>query len=207
MKISAKVTLLAAAAILFGVFTGTAHAAEQDQQVAWNIVKEHSSVGFAVKHLMVSKVRGVFRNFSGTVKADKDGRVSYVEGTVKTASVDTGVEKRDNHLRAPDFFDSAKFPDMTARTNKITWNGDKFTAETELTIKGITKTVVLNGEYSGSHVVNMGQGDTRFAGYTLSAVINRKDFGLNFNAIVNGTIVVDDKVELNGELEIASPVK
>jgi polyisoprenoid-binding protein YceI len=170
---------------------------------AWNLIKVHSSVGFSVKHLLISKVRGTFADFDGTVHAGRDGRISRLEGTVRTASVDTGNAKRDEHLRSPDFFASATFPTMTARTTRITWDGDRFVAVTDLTIKGVTRSVLLAGELLGTRVANFGGGDSVFAGYSFSTSINRKDFGLNFDKAVNGTAVVDDKVELAGELEIS----
>ncbi|HET9683096.1 MAG TPA: YceI family protein [Gemmatimonadaceae bacterium] len=170
---------------------------------AWNLIKVHSSVGFSVKHLLISKVRGTFADFDGTVRAAKDGRISRFEGIVKTASVDTGNAKRDEHLRSPDFFASETFPTITAKTTRITWDGDRFVAATDLTIKGITRSVLLAGELLGTRVANFGDGDAVFAGYSFSTTINRKDFGLNFDKAVNGTAVVDDKVELTGELEIS----
>lgn len=170
---------------------------------AWNLIKVHSSVGFSVKHLLISKVRGTFADFDGIVHAGKDGRISRLEGSVKTASVDTGNAKRDEHLRSPDFFASATYPTMTAKTTRITWDGDRFVAATDLTIKGVTRSVLLAGELLGTRVANFGDGDAVFAGYSFSTTINRKDFGLSFDKAVNGTAVVDDKVELAGELEIS----
>lgn len=181
--------------------TSRARAAGDDP--AWNLIKVHSSVGFSVKHLLISKVRGTFADFDGTVRATKDGRISRFEGIVKTASVDTGNAKRDEHLRSPDFFATETFPTITAKTTRITWDGDRFVAATDLTIKGVTRSVLLAGELLGTRVANFGDGDSVFAGYSFSTTINRKDFGLNFDKAVNGTAVVDDKVELTGELEIS----
>lgn len=172
---------------------------------AWNLIRVHSSVGFSVKHLLISKVRGTFADFDGTVHAGKDGRISRFEGTVKTASVDTGNAKRDEHLRSPDFFASENFPTITAKTTRIAWDGDRFVAATDLTIKGVTRSVLLKGELLGTRVANFGDGDALFAGYSFSTSINRKDFGLTFDKVANGTAVVDDKVELAGELEISLP--
>jgi polyisoprenoid-binding protein YceI len=183
------------------------YARAADPDPAWNLIKVHSSVGFAVKHLLISKVRGTFGDFDGAVHADKDGRITRFEGTVRTASVDTGNAKRDEHLKSPDFFASAAFPTMTAKTTRITWNGDRFVAATELTIKGITRTVLLSGERLGTRSANFGDGDSLFAGYSFSGSIDRKDFDLNFDKAVNGTAVVDDQVELSGELEISIPSK
>lgn len=180
-----------------------AQARPADGELDWNLIKAHSSVGFAVKHLLISKVRGTFGDFEGTVNAGRDGRITRFEGTVKTASVDTGNVKRDEHLRSPDFFGTERFPAMRARTTKITWNGDRFVAQTELTIKGVTKSVLLSGEFLGTRLADFGDGDLIFAGYSFSGSIDRKDFGLSFGKVVNGTAVVDDKVELSGELQIS----
>ena len=202
---SAKV--LAAFCALFLLFTLTTITyATEEKPSAWTMVKEHSSVNFAVKHLMISKVRGTFKDFSATITADKNGKILGLEGIVMTGSVDTGVKMRDDHLRSPDFFDSAKFPEMKAVLKKITWKGNKFTAEGDLTIKGITKTVTASGEFLGMRMVNMGVGDKYYAGFSITGSVNRRDFGLNFAKVINGTAVVDDKVEIYGELEMTMPV-
>jgi len=202
--ISAKLLMTVTAIFLFAIFTSTS-ARTGEKTYSWNIVKEHSSVNFAVTHLMVSKVRGTFREFSGTVTADRDGRISALEGIVMTGSIDTGIKMRDDHLRSPEFFDSVKYPEMKAVLKKITWNGDKFTADGELTIKGITKPMQADGEFHGARMVDLGKGDMLFAGYSVMATVNRKDFGLNFSRIVNGTVMVGDMVEVYGDLEMAMP--
>jgi polyisoprenoid-binding protein YceI len=166
----------------------------------YNIDKDHSSIGFTVRHLMVTKVHGQFDDFSGTVDYDEKAPAkSSCDVDIKTTSVDTRTTKRDDHLRSSDFFDSAKFPDMTFKSKKVTFSGKKFTVAGDLTIKGTTKPVTLKGEYNGS--IKGMQGETR-ASFTASGKINRKDFGLTWNhAIEGGGVVVGDDIDLNFEIE------
>jgi len=202
---SAKITMIIMTMLLLSIAATPAMTTEK-KMYDWTIVREHSSVNFAVTHLMVSKVRGAFREFSGTVTADRDGRISTLEGVVMTGSIDTGIKMRDDHLRSQDFFDSAKYPEMKAVLKKISWNGDKFTADGELTIKGITKPMQAHGEFHGARMVDLGKGDMLFAGYSVTGTVNRKDFGLNFSRIVNGTVMVGDMVDVYGDLEMVMPV-
>jgi len=200
-----KVIITMMTMVFLSIFADTT-AQTGEKMYSWTIVKEHSSVNFAVSHLMVSKVRGTFRDFRGVVTAGRDGRISALEGVVMTGSIDTGIQMRDDHLRSPEFFDSAKYPEMKAVLKKITWRGDKFTAEGELTIRGITKPMEAQGEFHGARMVDLGKGEMLFAGYSVMGTINRRDFGLNFSKIVNGTIMVGDMVEVYGDLEMAMPV-
>lgn len=154
----------------------------------------HTTVGFSVKHMMISTVSGKFGDFTGTYDLDK-GVFKSLSGQIKTASVDTGISKRDDHLRSADFFDAVNFPDITftmtsATKSKMTGN---------LTIRGVTKKVVLNIDMGG--VVEDPWGNQR-SGFVLSGKVNRKDFGLNWNkAIEAGGVVVGDEVKLNIEVE------
>ncbi|MDD3770135.1 polyisoprenoid-binding protein [Sulfuricurvum sp. IAE1] len=154
----------------------------------------HSNVGFKVKHMMISTVTGKFGNFSGTYELDK-GHFKSLSGHIKAASIDTGIAKRDDHLRSADFFDVAKFGDISfvmtgATKEKMTGN---------LTIRGVTKKVTLDIDMGG--VVTDPWGNQR-SGFVLTGQINRKDFGLNWNkAIEAGGVVVGDEVKLIVEVE------
>lgn len=161
----------------------------------------HSSVGFSVKHLMVSNVKGKFNAFDGNVSMDdKTGKLTKLEGVVDTASIDTDVQKRDDHLRSADFFDSAKYPKMSFVMTKFTpLKGLKAKVAGNLTIKNITKQALFDAEVS-KPVEDM-QGNKRI-GITLNSKINRKDFGLNWNKTLEaGGFVVGDEVKINIELE------
>lgn len=174
----------------------------------WELDKTHTTVGFWVKHLGVSKVQGRFTDYEAKIKADpKTGKLEAVEATVKAASVNTGLEPRDNHLRAPDFFDSAKHPTLTLKTKSLKWNGDKFSGTASLTIKGVTKDVPFDGELVGAQLVNFGSGAKMRAGYSVTAQINRQEFGLTFNGLAEGVKMVDDIVRIVLEVEIAHAPK
>jgi polyisoprenoid-binding protein YceI len=180
----------------------------QAENVAFQVDPAHSSVGFVVRHMAITNVRGTFGEFTGSIQADKEtGKPSAIEGTVQVKSIDTGIGKRDDHLRSPDFFDVAKFPTMTLKTKSITYSGNEFTALAELTIKGITKEVTLKGEYLGARKGDMGMGAQLHAGISASTKINRQDFGLKWNMLVEGTGVVADEVRIELEAEILRPLK
>lgn len=154
----------------------------------------HSTVGFKVKHMMVSTVTGKFGNFNGSYDLDK-GQFKALSGQIKTDSVDTGIAKRDDHLRSADFFDAAKFGDITFKMTGAT----KTKMTGDLSIHGITKKVVLDIEMGG--VVEDPNGNMR-SGFVLTGVIKRKDFGLVWNkAMEAGGVVVGDEVKLIVEVE------
>lgn len=160
----------------------------------YKVDPSHSNVGFKVKHMMISTVTGKFGNFNGVYDLDK-GQFKSLNGAIKADSIDTGIVKRDDHLRSADFFDTGKFGDisfvMTSATKtKMTGN---------LTIHGITKKVVLEIDMGG--VVEDPWGNQR-SGFVLTGQINRKDFGLNWNkAIEAGGVVVGDEVKMVVEIE------
>ncbi len=154
----------------------------------------HSSVGFKIKHLMISNVTGTFNAFSGSYDLEK-GALKALEGHIKVASIDTGIEKRDAHLRAPDFFDVEKYPEITFVMTSF--GGDSVTGD--LTIRGVTRSVTLDAEVSGT--VTDPWGGTR-SSVSLSGAIKRSDFGMTWNkAMETGGIVVGDKVKLMIEIE------
>jgi polyisoprenoid-binding protein YceI len=189
-----------AAALL--LFAAGAHA----QPIAWTLDPAHSRIGFTARHLGFAKVKGEFKKFSAPVlEADaKTGKVTKLEAEVETTSIATGVDKRDAHLRADDFFAADKFPKAKLVLKTVKWAGKKFNAVAALTVRDVTKDVKLTGELLGMQTVNFGQGPQLRAGYEATGKINRKDFGLKFNGLAEGVSVVGDDVELNLELELSA---
>lgn len=167
----------------------------------WNVDPMHSRVGFAVKHLVISTVRGEFKKYEGKVVLDDaDLTKSTVEATIDPATIDTGVADRDGHLRSPDFFDVAKNPTVTFKSTKVAAAGPgKLAVTGDLTLRGVTKPVVLDVELS-PEVKGM-YGETR-RGVTATGTIDRKAFGLAWSKVVEAGPVVADEVTLSFELEI-----
>jgi polyisoprenoid-binding protein YceI len=160
----------------------------------------HTHVGFAVRHLMVSKVRGRFASLAGTVTVAPDPLESSVEVSVDVASVDTREEARDAHLRSPDFFDAERYPTMTFRSSKVTSKGGaRYLVDGELTIRGVTRPVALDVDFEG--VVADPWGNERI-GFSARTEIDREDFGLTWNqALETGGVVVGKKVTIDIEAE------
>jgi polyisoprenoid-binding protein YceI len=164
----------------------------------WAIDAVHSSIGFSVRHLMVSKVRGTFGTFSGAVVVAEDGTPS-VSAEIVVDSVDTGNEQRDAHLKAPEFFDVANHPTASFRSTGLRADGDDYVLTGDFTLKGVTKPIELELEFNG---VNPGMGHGEVAGFTASVVLNRKDFGIDIDMpLETGGAVVGDKVTITLELE------
>jgi len=168
----------------------------------WQIDASHSSAGFTVRHMMVSNVHGFFSKLSGTVEYDpKNLAESRIETVIEAASIDTRNAKRDEHLRSADFFDVANHPTITFRSRRIEPAGEgKLRATGDLTIRGVTKEIVLNVEGLTPEIQSQG---TFRMGASASAAINRKDFGVSWNrALDNGGLVVSDNVRINIEVEL-----
>jgi polyisoprenoid-binding protein YceI len=165
----------------------------------WTIDPVHSEVGFSVRHMMVSKVRGKFTKFGGELVTADDVLASSVAADIDLASIETGAEQRDGHLRSPDFFDTENHPLMTYRSTGIRRDGDDFIVDGELTLKGVTRSVPLKLELNGFGPD--AYGGTR-AGFSATAEINRQDFGVSWNAAMeHGGVVVSDKVAIHLEIE------
>ena len=166
----------------------------------WDFDLTHSSVNFHVRHLMVSKVRGSFHKWGGTLELDdSDLTNSRLDVTIEAASVDTKEDKRDAHLRSPDFLDVANHPNITFKSSKIEKDGEGYKVFGDITIHGVTKPVVL--EVEGGGQVKDPWGGTR-TGFSAKARLNRKDFGLTWNlALEAGGFVVGDKLEISIEIE------
>lgn len=171
----------------------------------WEIDASHSRLGFSVRHMMVSNTRGQFDKFGGTIDLDdKDPTKSTVDLWIDTASINTADAKRDEHLRNADFFDVAKFPKMTFKSTKIEKLGaDKYKVTGNLTIKDATKPVVLTVE-GPAKAVKDPWGGMR-TGATASGTLNRKDFKLTYNSVLEGGgIAIGEEVKLDLEVELTA---
>jgi polyisoprenoid-binding protein YceI len=169
----------------------------------WQIDPDHTNIQFKVRHLMVSNVKGVFHKFSGVVEVDdKDMTRSKVTIAIDTASVDTGVAKRDEDLRSDHFFDVVKYPTMTFASRKVEKIGaDNLKVTGDLTIHGITREVVLDVEGPSAAIKDPWGGMRR--GASAATKINRKDFGLIWNKVLEtGGVVVGEDVTINLEVEL-----
>lgn len=167
----------------------------------WAFDPTHSSVGFSVKHMMISTVRGTFHKLSADINADPDDLTTAdITLTIDVSSIDTRDENRDGHLKSGDFFDVEQFPNMTFRSTKIERaGGNEYTLTGDLTIRGVTKPVQFKVEFEGAGKDPWG-GER--AGFTANATINRSDFGLSWNAALEtGGVLVSDHVKLHAEIE------
>ena len=161
----------------------------------WNIDPTHSEVQFKVKHLVISTVTGQFNKFEGSLESENDDfDGAKAEFQLDSASIDTNVSDRDNHLKSADFFDAEKFPHIKFTNGKLTKSGDDYKLMGDLTIKDKTKPITLDVEYGGSMVDGYGQNK---AGFEITGKINRKEFGLTWSAVTEaGGVVVGDDVRL-----------
>lgn len=174
----------------------------------WDIDPAHTSAQFAVRHLMVSTVRGEFGKVSGVVNLDEnDLSKSSVEASIDATSLNTRVEKRDEHLKSPDFLDVAKYPTITFKSKKVEKAGDgKFKVTGDLTIRGVTKEAVLEVEGSPTPFKDP-LGSMRVGGVATTK-INRKDFGVQWNgALETGGVVVGDAVAITIDVELTQNVQ
>lgn len=167
----------------------------------WNLDPSHSQVGFGVKHLVISNVRGAFSKYEGKVVLDEaDVTKSSVEATIDVNSLDTRVADRDAHLKSPDFFDAAKYPSMTFKSNKVAKAGqDKLKVTGDLSLHGVTRPVVL--EVTTTPEVKGMYGETR-RGFSATTKISRKDFGLTWNKLIEAGPAVGDEVTIALDLEV-----
>jgi len=165
----------------------------------WTVDAGHSNIAFSARHLMVSKVRGRFTDFSGTITVGDDPLASTLAAVVQATSVETHDEARDGHLRAADFFDTENHPEWTLVSTGISPKGSEFVLHSDLTIKGVTKPVDFALDFDG--VATDPWGNTK-AGFTAEAEINRKDWGLEWNvALEAGGVLVGEKVKITLEIE------
>jgi len=168
----------------------------------WQIDPAHTSVEFTVRHMMISNVRGQFQKTAGTITTNGGGAASaMIDATIDASSVDTRVERRDAHLKSPDFLDVAKYPTITFKSSKVEGAGPgKFTVTGDLTLHGVTRPVVLDVETAGAPIKDP-MGNMR-AGASATTKIKRSDFGLTWNkALETGGVVVGDEVAISIDVE------
>ena len=179
---------------------------EAPAPATWQIDPAHSELAFVARYLMVTKVRGVFREFSGTFHIEEKPEDSWAEVTIQAASIDTGTEDRDNHLRSADFLDVERFPELRFRSTKIELTGGMGLRVTgDLTIRDVTKSVVLDAEYQG--MAKDPWGGTRTA-FSATTEINREDFGASWNvALEAGGWLVSKtiRIEIEAQAKLTKP--
>ena len=164
----------------------------------WAIDQVHSDLSFTARHMMVSKVRGHFRDFEGEIITGEDPRASQVTATIRVASVDTNNPQRDEHVRSSDFFDSGTHPTATFRSTSVRPDDGGYLIDGELTLRGVTKSITLAAEING--IGPDVYGGTRL-GLTARGKLNRSDFGVSFGVVTEGIQVVSDTIELTFEIE------
>jgi len=169
------------------------------QAATWNIDPVHSEVGFSVRHMMVSKVRGRFTKFSGQLVTADNPLQSSVTAEIDLTSINTGQEQRDQHIQSADFFEVETYPTMTFKSTGIRVEDGEYILDGDLTLKGVTKNVPLRLELQGF-------GEDPYGGYragfTATGELSRSDFNVSFNApMQNGGVVVGDKIQLHLEIE------
>ena len=165
----------------------------------YTIDASHRTLGFDARHAMVAKVRGAFNEFEGTATLDAaNPAASTARVTIKAASIDTRNSQRDEHLRSNDFFAMDEFPEITFVSTGVSVDGDTYELTGDLTVKGVTKSVTIPFEYEGSAKDPFGNDRVGFSG---SLVINRKDYGVSFNApLETGGLLVSDKITLEFDI-------
>ncbi|OUS97850.1 YceI family protein [Rhodococcus sp. NCIMB 12038] len=166
----------------------------------WAIDTVHSTVGFSVRHLVVSKVRGTFNDFAGAITVAEDGTTA-VTAEIQVASIDTKNADRDAHIKSADFFDAEQYPTATFTSTAVRTKGDDYVVEGDFTLRGVTRQVELALEFNG---VNPGMGNGPVAGFEATTVLNRKDFGITIDMpLEGGGAVVGDKITITLEIEAA----
>ncbi|RRA94640.1 YceI family protein [Paenimyroides viscosum] len=166
----------------------------------WTIDPTHTEVGFKVKHMMFTNVKGNFNDYSAEIDFDNDLKEANLQFEAKVNSIFTNNTDRDNHLKSADFFDAEQYPTLNFKSTKIEGDGNEYQITGDLTIKGITKPVTLNAEFSG--LMTDPWGNTK-VGINLDGKINRKDFGLTYNAALEtGGVLVGEDVKLNAEIQL-----
>ena len=168
-------------------------------QATWTIDKGHSRIGFSVPHMAVAETEGNFREFEGVIISKSDDfNGAEVSFTAKASSIDTENERRDGHLKSPDFFDAEKYPEVTFK-GALVKNGGKYSLIGDFTMHGVTKKVQFDVTYGGA--INTGRGQK--AGFKLTGQINRQDYGLTWsNKVPTGEMVVGDVVDINCKIEV-----
>jgi polyisoprenoid-binding protein YceI len=179
---------------------------DMSQSSRWEIDPSHSDVNFTVRHMVVTKARGRFTRWNGAIELDEaDPMRSSVEVRIEAASIDTGHAERDGHLRSADFFDAENHPQITFKSTGIERVDDeRYRIEGDLTMRGVTRRVVLDAEMGGTAADPWG---SRRAGFSAHTRVNRKDFGLTWNqALETGGLLVGETVDIGLEVEAVQPI-
>jgi len=166
----------------------------------WDIDPDHSAIEFRVAHMVVSKTSGRFTDYHGFIEMDPEAKtLKSIEATINAESINTNHEKRDGHLRNPDFLDVKQFPTITYKMKSTQKEGETYTFVGNLTLRGVTKEVTLIGTFNG--VTKDPWGNTR-AGFSADGKLNRKDFGMIWNKVLDsGGLVVGDEVQIHLDIE------
>jgi polyisoprenoid-binding protein YceI len=182
-----------------------AGAVQTGESGTYNFDKAHTFIGFKVNHNTLIEVPGFFRDFTGAITYDaKDVAKSSVAFTAKVTSVDTGVQGRDNHLRSPDFFEVEKFPELTFKSTKVEKKGKGWIVTGDFTLKGVTKSISFPFNIPG--FLPAGERNGGRMGVTAETMINRRDFGVNYDSkLPNGMQVVSDQVKVVLQIEAVRP--
>jgi polyisoprenoid-binding protein YceI len=178
----------------------TATSARLVETGTWALDKAHTKVGFTAKHLMITKVRGHFDDFEGTVEIADDLSMSAIEVTLGAASITTGTADRDGHLRSPDFLDVDNYPEVSFVSRKIEFDGAVWRVEGDLTIRDVTRPITLTAVYEGSAADPWGNDHIAFSA---SAHLRREDWGLTWNVALEGggwLVSQDVAIEIEGQL-------
>jgi polyisoprenoid-binding protein YceI len=164
----------------------------------YNIDTNHSTIGFSVRHLVINNVHGKFNEFSGTIVVDNNA-IKEARGTIQVKSIDTGISKRDAHLRTPDFFDAQKYPTITFVSKRAEKQGEETVLIGDFTMRDVTKEIALPVKLSGP--ITDPWGGTRVGLYAKTKV-NRKDYGISYNqSSKTGTMVVGEEIEIEIDAE------
>ncbi len=165
----------------------------------WNLDPTHASITFESRHMMISKVRGSFGSAAGAIEVTEDPTDSTVQVTIDVASVESGTDDRDNHLRSPDFFDVENYPHMTFHGAGLKANGDAYRLSGELTIKDVSRPVTLDFEFTGGVMDPFGSERTAFSA---STELDRDDWGLTWNMVLDtGGVLVGKKIKIFIDIE------
>jgi len=186
--------------LIVGVVLMIASGISQAEMARYDVDLDHSTIEFRVAHMVISKTTGRFMDYTGYIEMDPDAlKVKALEAVIKTTSVNTNHEKRDAHLRGPDFFNAEKYPTMTYKMKSYRKEGEDYLAVGDLTLLGVTKEITLKGSFNG--VTKDPWGNMR-AGFTAEGKLNRKEFGMNWNKVLDsGGVVVGDEVLIRLDIE------